>query len=86
MRSFESTLRYLDGNCSWEATAPGLFEDVFVGKSQEIIVAGGDTADGLIWKCLVDGAIKLNAVFSVYGNTVLYSFITFRLIVLFARY
>ena len=57
-----------------------------MGRSQERTVTGRDTADGLIWKCLVDGAIKLNAVCSVYGNTVLYCFITFRLIVLFARY
>ena len=86
MRNFEATLRYLDGNCSWEATALGLFEDAFVGRSQERTVIGNDASDGLIWKCFVDGTIKLNAVFSVYGNTVLYSFITFRLIVLFARY
>ena len=55
-------------------------------RSQERAVIGNDASDDLIWKCLVDGAIKLNAVFSVYGNTVLYSFITFRLIVLFARH
>ena len=57
-----------------------------MGTSHERTVAGGDTANGLIWKCFVDGKIKLNAVFSVYGNTVLYSFITFRLTVLLTRY
>ena len=62
------------------------FEDVLVGRSQERTVIGNDASNGLIWKCFVDGTIKLNAVFSVYGNTILYSFIIFGLIVLFARY
>ena len=73
LRNFESTLRYLNGNCSWEATTPGGFENILVAKSQEITILGVDVTNGLVLKCLVGGAIKLHAVFSLHGNKVAYT-------------
>ena len=69
-RTVESTLRYLNGNCSWRLTVKGgAAEDLEAGSSPERQLQGTDATNGLIWKCIVESSTELHAFFTVFGKS-----------------
>lgn len=72
LTGFDSTLKYLNGTCSWRVTIKGAFMDLEVGVSSERTILGADSTDGLVWKCFVENRIELHAVSTVYGSESLF--------------
>ena len=69
LRGVSYTLRYLNGSCSWNVSIKGVMED-FVGGMGPQRIEGTDTTNGLVFKCVVDDVVKLQANITVNGEKI----------------
>ena len=71
LSGFSSTLRYLNGTCSWRVTTilagNPVDQPVSVGP-QITLDGGGGGSDGFILKCVTEEGEKLNAIISTHGK------------------
>ena len=61
LKGVSYTLRYLNGSCSWNVSIKGLMEDFVGGMGPQRIIEGTDATNGLVFTCVVDDIVKLQA-------------------------
>ena len=70
MSGFSTTLRYLNGNCSWRVTvnAAGIEVENEVTGPQITLVGGDEGSDAFTLKCVTEEGEKLNAIIITHGK------------------
>ena len=70
LSGFSSTLRYLNGNCSWRVTVnvAGTVAENEVTGPQRTLVGGDGGSEGFTLKCVTEEGEKLNAIISTHGK------------------